>query len=361
MGSCQVCRKDSKLSCVCGKASYCGVECQKKDWKDHKPSCPPFVIRESPGKGRGLFATRKIKQGQLILEEYPLITSKNEACLDDFETNVYPNIDEDTKTKILELHDPADNLNRLDAQTAEKLVRISKDPMMEFYKDAETDEMSKIFRIIYGHGIMICGEEDLYNINEGGLYHNFSLINHSCLPNASCSWVMGDFRRTQVRAFKDIEKDEEILINSALGAYYGCGSREFRRQQILENKGFVCECSECSLEGEDLEDNERMRAEIREKDEEINQLKINSEDFLTRKSLKKAMKLYQKRVKLIQKLNIWSEVVFALVQFYHLAVSARLMGITCENDPEIFKQEAWKYAQMFGDNHIHLFNKMVNI
>ena len=24
---------------------------------------------------------------------------------------------------------------------------------------------------------------------------------------------------------------------------------------------------------------------------------------------------------------------------------------------QIFKQEAWKYAQMFGDNHIHLFNK----
>ena len=156
---------------------------------------------------------------------------------------------------------------------------INKDPMMEFYKDAETDEMSKIFRIIYGHGIMICGEEDLYNIKEGGLYHNFSLINHSCLPNASCSWVMGDFRRTQVRAFKDIEKDEEILI-----AYHGaatkisCGSREFRRQQILENKGFVCECSECSLEGEALEASDRERAEVKEKGRKLLQM-LNFQSF----------------------------------------------------------------------------------
>ena len=358
MGSCQVCRKVSKLSCVCGKASYCGVECQKKDWKDHKPSCPPFVIRESPGKGRGLFATRKIKQGQLILEEYPfLITQTKSACLYYFMINVYPNIDEDTKTKILELHDPADNLKTLDAQTAEKLVRTSKDPMMKFYVNAETDEMSRIFRIFYGHSIKICIEKDLYRDNtEGGLYTNISLMNHSCLPNTSCSWVMGDFRRKQVRAIKIIEKDEEILINYHSGPEISYGSREFRRQLILEYRGFLCGCSECSLEGEEREENDRMRAEIRQKDEELNQLN-QLEDPFSRKPLKKAMKLFQQRLKLIQKLNIWAGVVAAMIEFYHLAVTAREMGISCENDPQVFKQEAWKYAQMFGDNHIHLFNK----
>ena len=90
MGSCQLCKKDSKMSCVCGNASYCGVECQKKDWKSHKPSCPPFVIRESPGKGRGLFATRKIKEGQVIIEEYPLLTLPSELNFVEFQSKYYP-------------------------------------------------------------------------------------------------------------------------------------------------------------------------------------------------------------------------------------------------------------------------------
>ena len=75
MGLCDFCKVESKeklKTCVCKKASYCSRECQAQDWKNHKPSCPPFIIRESPGKGRGLFATRKIKEGQVILDEYPL-------------------------------------------------------------------------------------------------------------------------------------------------------------------------------------------------------------------------------------------------------------------------------------------------
>ena len=50
-----------------------------------------------------------------------------------------------------------------------------------------------------------------------------------------------------------IEKDEEILIS-----YRGdkneflYGSREFRRQKLLRTDGFLCECSECSLEGESV-------------------------------------------------------------------------------------------------------------
>ena len=81
MGSCNYCKIDTKeqlKSCVCKKVSYCSKECQAKDWKTHKPSCPPFIIRESPGKGRGLFATRKIKEGQVILEEYPLLTHRTQ-------------------------------------------------------------------------------------------------------------------------------------------------------------------------------------------------------------------------------------------------------------------------------------------
>ena len=73
------------------------------------------------------------------------------------------------------------------------------------------------------------------------------------------------------------------------------------------------------------------------------------------------MKLAQRRVKLIKKLNIRAEIITEMIDFYRLAVMARRMNISCENDPDIFKQEALKYAKMFGDNYIHFYNKRVNI
>ena len=140
MASCNYCKvspspEEPVKSCVCQNVSYCSKECQAKDWKTHKPSCPPFVIRESPGKGRGLFATRRIKQGQVILEEYPLIIIRVGLSIYEFLANQYPFIDEDIKAKILQLHDPADS------ETVEEL--ISQSPM-----EAKTDEMIKMFRII---------------------------------------------------------------------------------------------------------------------------------------------------------------------------------------------------------------------
>ena len=72
------------------------------------------------------------------------------------------------------------------------------------------------------------------------------------------------------------------------------------------------------------------------------------------------MKLAQRRVKLIKKLNIRAEIITEMIDFYRLAVMARRMNISCENDPDIFKQEALKYAKMFGDNYIHFYNKSVN-
>ena len=214
MSSCHFCKVDPKkqlLSCVCKKVSYCSKECQTKDWKIHKPSCPPYIIRESSGKGRGLFATRKIKAGQVILEEYPLLVLSDAGIsVREFRVYHYPHIDDETKAKILQLNDPAENLKILDAETVEKLLR--KNPNMMLWKEARSDEISKIYRILNDNHIGICEKEELYNISEAGLYHNFSRVNHSCVPNTVWSWVMGDFRKHQVRAIMTIEKNEEILV-----------------------------------------------------------------------------------------------------------------------------------------------------
>ena len=347
-------------SCVCKKAFYCSKECQTKDWKTHKPSCPPFTIRDSPGKGRGLFATRQIKEGQIISDEYPLITLQAAVSLEEFKANIYPNIDQETKAKILQLNDPSNAIKTLDTVTIEALVR--KNTMgMAYWMEAPSDEVQKIYRIIAGNDTQICGQESLYsNTTQLGLYKTFSLINHACVPNATSSWVMGDFLRHQIRAIMPIEKGQEILVSYWCDAKLVYGSRETRQQYLLEIRGFWCECSECSLEGKDLEQNERMRAEVRETEEECSQrMEGKRFDTLTVKDVKKTMKLDQRRVKLIQGLDIRAGFSSAMIDFYLFAVLARKMNISCVNDPDIYKQEAWKYAKMCGDSYIHRYHTLL--
>ena len=105
--------------------------------------------------------------------------------------------------------DPAEDIKTLDIEIFEKIVR--NDPMMMLYKEAKTDEVIKIFRIFSGNYMEICESEDLYDNTEVGIYNKISLINHACILNATLSWVMGDFKRRQVRAFRIIEEDEEVL------------------------------------------------------------------------------------------------------------------------------------------------------
>ena len=357
MAFCSYCKEASKehlKSCVCGNASYCSKDCQVKDWKTHKPSCPPYVIRESPGKGRGLFATRKIKEGQVILDEYPLIIRKEGTSLDDFQANHYPNIDDETKAKLLNLNDPAENFKILDTDTVENL--INRYPCMKFYKEPKRDEISKIYRIVVDNGITICGEEELYSdTKETGVYNKISFINHCCVGNSIKSWVMGDFRRQQVRAIKVIEKDEEILMNFRYNPKFVYGSREFRQQDLLETGMFLCKCSECSLEGRDLEDNEKLRAEIREFGEEIDEL-LAYDVSLERRSMKRAMKLAQKKTNIVQRLQIRVDYFTEMVVFFFAATRARAMGVSAP-DPDIYKREALKFAKMFGDRHIYFYNR----
>ena len=98
-----------------------------------------------------------------------------------------------------------------------------------------------------------------------------------------------------------------------------------------------------------------MRAEMREKQAQIEELLRLARPETAgplKGNVKKVMKLSQQRVKLMQKLNIRSGFVAAMKEFYEYACFARIMGIPCVNHPDIYKQEALKYAKTFGDSHM---------
>ena len=61
----------------------------------------------------------------------------------------------------------------------------------------------------------------------------------------------------------------------------------------------------------------------------------------------------------MQKLNLRALYMSERLMSYGYAVEARRRGIPCDNVPDVFKQEALKYAKMFGDNYIHFYHKRI--
>ena len=372
MASCSFCNAQSgeKLkSCVCGKVSYCNKECQAKDWKNHRPSCPPFTIREVPGKGRGMVATRRIQAGQVIVEEMSWINLElpSEAVI--YKGGVahglpveklkyqIDKLDDETRDKILGLHDPAENIQTLRSQNINVEKLCAKNPNFYHWKVNAGDYGSKLLRIFTDCNIKICPDPALYNSAESGLFQYISFINHSCNPNVFWTWVMGDFQRKQVRALKMIEKNEEISAN-----YWECddvnlGSREYRQQFMLENHGFLCKCSECSLEGKALEENDRLRKEARTRIEKIVNL-LQEKSSQNANTVKKALKLSQEMMERIEKLDVQIEILDKLLQFsLPLAYLAKMRGIRAE-DPQIIKLEAMRYCKLFGDAKLNDYKKI---
>ena len=72
--NCATCGSITAKKCgKCCKVHYCCRDCQVKDWKNHKLNCNPFEIKESSGKGLGLFATCDLNIGDLIVRENPIL------------------------------------------------------------------------------------------------------------------------------------------------------------------------------------------------------------------------------------------------------------------------------------------------
>jgi len=168
--------------CSCGKVSYCGIDCQKSDWKSHKPDCPPFKVTTLPGRGRGILATRKINIGEIILEETPLMTidsPNSEVAVEVFKTE-FTKLDDDVKEIILTLFDPISNELKLELQSTigviereiekqrladpdnesvneltKKLESLGADLVKDTAVDNEEDKTQAAMRIFSGNSLQV--------------------------------------------------------------------------------------------------------------------------------------------------------------------------------------------------------------
>jgi len=78
-GDCIVCGQLAKCLCSgCKHVFYCSRECQRKHWSSHKDECKsmaklPYRIERSEVMGRYLMATKDLEEGELILNESPMV------------------------------------------------------------------------------------------------------------------------------------------------------------------------------------------------------------------------------------------------------------------------------------------------
>ena len=132
---------------------------------------------------------------------------------------------------------------------------------------------------------------------------------------------------------------------------------------MLEKMGFLCSCSECSLEGEELLENERIRAEIREKELKTKMLVPQIYRLFgaaQRRPLMELLKTSQEIVKLVKKLDIQLEIVNQLTKHFVDAYHARLMGFSRDPDPPAIKKEAQEHAKKLGDSQMRIFNQIMD-
>ena len=171
--------------CKCHSVSYCGEECQREDWPRHSDNCVPVMVKEYGEKGQGLVAAKNIKSGELILTDKAVVSNN------DLELDIY--------------------------------------------------------------GYMVTEDAERLLINQK-ILKDISLLNHSCAPNAAMGLLDGIVNRApekrfEVRAIKDIPKEEEVTIFYPWDhSVYPLDTLSPMRKTIQENFGFDCKCSVCSGE-----------------------------------------------------------------------------------------------------------------
>ncbi|KAI5118861.1 hypothetical protein M0805_005305 [Coniferiporia weirii] len=179
---------------------------------------PAFFVADIPGRGKGLIASRDIKQGEMLIREKPLVVVPRS-------TNMSPV-----------------------ALIAERLSLLSWDERKEFYSlsyvSPSQDPGSKTL-LLDGEIDLAIFQTNAISAGENvGLFPRTARLNHGCGSafNSVYSWRPQEGTLV-VHTLKHIKRGDELLTT-----YLDTKkSRNERRDYLQRFYGFNCSCSVCSL------------------------------------------------------------------------------------------------------------------
>lgn len=163
----------------------------------------PYIVKESPGKGQGVFAARDVIRGERILVDKPFFVV----------TKPY------NERKVLTIY--------------ERMPFANRQQYMKLYCPNRTDNINMT-------DVMRTFEANCFNIGDrAAVFLTATRFNHSCLPNTYYSW--SDKRGEIVfHSMIDIPKDEEMTI-----CYGRPLCTRLQRESQLRIYNFRCTCPAC--------------------------------------------------------------------------------------------------------------------
>ncbi|KAL2881108.1 hypothetical protein SGCOL_003398 [Colletotrichum sp. CLE4] len=215
----------------------------------------PVEVRHSPGRGRGLFTSKPVKAGDLLLCEKAFAYSY--AGDDDAVGRQNIKILMSWDTKRMAMGGQADLLSGLvqklhhNPQAASRFFDLHRGK----YRSGETAEQIQrvvdtfLVAMIVSLNCFGAPRASILNLSDKGgeqgsyttcgIWTQASHINHSCVGNCRRSFI-GDVM--MVRASRDIEAGTELLISYRMTDE---GASHDQTQKKLQNWGFICQCELC--------------------------------------------------------------------------------------------------------------------
>ncbi|KAJ3569477.1 hypothetical protein NP233_g5028 [Leucocoprinus birnbaumii] len=192
------------------------------------PDDPSYEVLDTPTKGFGMFATRSIEAGELILNEHPVLIvpeiplPHDSPAWDDMGLS----LPEKQRTEMLtmancrpveECPSSVEGIVRTNALILDLIPRTKKAKRQP--GDNETVPVQRF----------------------GGVFLKINRCNHSCGPNAAHKWDISNLS-SKLYALRKIQPGEEITI------FYTdvTQSRDIRRAELEKNHRFLCTCPHCS-------------------------------------------------------------------------------------------------------------------
>ncbi|KAK7033235.1 SET domain-containing protein [Favolaschia claudopus] len=209
------------------------------EWDTIKHPCaplqnPPFIVRSSGSKGLGMFASRAITRGELIMRERPIYVAHPSL-------SILPDQKHSFFISALAGLSPA-------SRNALMLLRNAQ---------PETPDVGMVRGILLTNALAA----KITHLPNAPLFPSvFPTIcraNHDCTPNAHYVFCAETFCG-QLFALHNMAQGEEITIG-----YTELAATKATRRESLETKyHFVCECSTCCLPPERAAESDRRREVI---------------------------------------------------------------------------------------------------
>ncbi|KUJ14843.1 uncharacterized protein LY89DRAFT_123704 [Mollisia scopiformis] len=277
---------------------------------DHADFVSNTEVKMAEGKGRGLFARREIKKGEVVMVEKAfclpdLYTTDQSEDIRDGQRLEMWNFNTNSRTQrpaqaslFLQL------LKKIygDAEASKKFFELDGGSYLRSGKEAEIVDGVPVIDSFLTEAIrlrncfscpstslsLLTSNPTIYNSHttplSAGLWTHAAYINHSCIPNSIRSFI-GDIMI--IRATCTIPAGAEILHQ-----YKASDAAYLVRKQVFEqNWGFVCECPLCGKEsgskevkhGERSELVERIKREVGRLGKEVSVARIRGVEKLVRR------------------------------------------------------------------------------